>query len=277
MSRSFFRACTAPALVLSIAAGADAAVGFHLNFALESWSFDGATPNYNLFPEIQSWYGFTDPLHPDNAIEVHSPNDLFGGSLTGSGSVAQASPADVLAEANAGPWSISVTDGDTGNISEYEFEILIDSGAEALDYWRCPTITNHIAGDVLSQNPTFEWAIDPAADPSSEYDQLVTQFYGPSYYYDFHTPDTTSWSPGPLDPGAGYSFVVRYRNYTNVPDFVSLTSGPDPLNGADPLDEFTWSYSFGNLAGIQNLTVIPAPGTIALAGAAGLVAIRRRR
>jgi len=276
MSRAFLRACTAPALVLALGAGADAAVGFHLNFSLESWSFDGSTPNYNLFPEIQSWYGFSDPNHVDNAIVVKSPNDQFEGSLTGSGSFSQFSPADVLAEANAGPWSISVTDGLTGDISEYQFEILIDSGAEDLDYWRCPTITNHSAGDVLSQNPTFEWTIDPAADPSAEYDQIVTQFYGPAYYYDFHTPDVTSWSPGPLDPGNGYNFVVRYRNYIEVPDFVSLT-GPDPLNDADPLDEFTWSYSFGNLAGIQNQTVIPAPGTIALAGAAGLVAIRRRR
>jgi hypothetical protein len=279
MVRSFFRAGVAPAALIALASTASATYSVDLGFDLEVWNFNSSGPTYNLFPSAFIT-GYSDESHPDNAYFITSPNSLYEGGPTGSGSSASDAPIGVLDEANAGFWSLTITDGLTGDIRTFEFEVFIDSALDDLDYWRITTITSHAQGDALDQNPTFEWSIDPAANPANEYDTITTILFGAAFDFAGLPGNATSWSPSiaPLNPGDVFSFAVTSYNSGNAPtEYVEITSGPSATDGLDELDFFGFNWSINSLAAVTDLTVVPAPGTLALAGIAGLVAIRRRR
>lgn len=276
MVRLFSRA-TAAAVIAAITAPALASFDVSVDFSFELWNYDNGTPSYNLFPQT-SVSNFTDPSDPGNTWQLLSPNGLFEGSPTGSSSTGLTAIADVISEANSGAWLLTITDGATATVRTFEFSLFVDSAMDNADYFRLVTITNYTTGAMIPATPTFEWSIDPTANPNAEYNQITPILFGTAFDFDFLGPSETDWTPNiaPLAPGL-YNFAATYSNTQNVPLSFFSSDFPSATDGGDELSSYNDSFGVGSLAALSDLVVVPAPGTLALAGLGGFIGFRRRR
>lgn len=276
----FRTAAVAPAALLALAASAHAAFTVQFDFNLSKLNFNGSAA-HNLFPGV-SVFGFTDEFDPGNAAFLRSPTSAFEAGPGFTSSVNFGTAQDLLNEVNAGNWTLEIFDGVTGVTSEYTFSIFADAMLASPQYWRTTTVTSLLSGETIAQTPTFEWSIEPnlVGDPMGEFDFIGAQLVGAVYELDIIAPTETSWTPAssPLAPGSVVDFYVQYQNSANPPsDLLQFPFTLDPLNGAEELESFGGSIALTSVAIVTDLTVIPAPGTMALAGLAGLVAVGRRR
>ena len=276
MVRLLSRAAAAAAVV-ALSAPAIASFDVSVDFRFELWNYDNGTPSYNLFPQI-SVSNFTDPFDAGNTWQLLSPNGQFEGTPNGSSSTGMPTIAEVIDEANAGAWQLTITDGATATVRTFDFSVSVDSAMDNAEYFRLVTITNYLTDAIIPATPTFEWAIDPTMDPFAEYDQITPILFGDAFDYSFLGPSETDWTPGIAPLAAGtYSFAVTYSNTQNIPLALFSSDFPSPTDGGDDLDSYNDSFGVGSLAALSGLTVVPAPGTLALAGLGGIVGLRRRR
>lgn len=275
MIRSFSRAAGASA-VIALAIPAYGAFDMSIGFDLTIGHFDNAAPHYNLFPVVQL-SGFTDDFDPGNAWLVQSPSGAYKSTELNSSSFNLPTAQDMLDEANAGAWTMEITDGVTGDIRFFEFYVSIDSALAEPDYLRALTVTSHSAGDLISNSPTFEWVVDPnvSNNPDAEYTSLFANI-APGGFQSLPV-GTTMWSPpsSPLANGI-HSLYVGTTNDDAPQLFVSVDD-PFATDGLDELDSFyQYGYTLGAWHSVGGL-IVPAPGTAVVAGIAGLIGIRRRR
>lgn len=271
----FRAAAVAPAALIALASSS---FGFDvtLGVSLEVGHFNNAAPHYNLFPRVEVT-NFTDEFHPDNSWLLRSPNGEFEGVPFSSLSSNFSSAQELLDEANAGNWTLEITDGATGEVRFFEFTVSIDSALTDPDYLRALTVTSHMFGDAMFNMPTFEWMVEPnlSGNPDAEYDSLFGNLSPGGF--EFLNPSDTSWTPAfaPLADGL-YSLFVSTSNLDAPQSYVSIDT-PFAVDGLDELGSFsTTDYTLAAWHSVIGLEV-PAPGTIALAGLAGIAGLRRRR
>ena len=275
MIRLFSRTAGAAA-VIALAVPAYGTFDMSIGFDLTIGHFNNDAPHYNLFPVVQLT-GFTDDFDPGNAWAVQSPTGAFKTNEINSSSFNLLTAQDLLDEANAGAWTMEITDGVTGDIRFFEFYVSIDSTLTDPDFLRALTVTSHSAGDIISNSPTFEWVVDPnvSNNPDAEYTSLFANI-SPGGFEALPV-GTTMWSPpsSPLANGL-HALYVSTTNY-NAPQSYVTVDGPFATDGLDEINSFFQNdYTLGAWHSVSGLNV-PAPGTLALAGLAGIVGIRRRR
>jgi hypothetical protein len=276
MIRSMLRGGIAPAAVVVFVASADAAFNVSVNLEFQLRSTNGSI-GYAIDPFV-SGGGFTDPVDPGNNILVSSPNALYTGTPTTGGLTILPTFDDVVAEATAGAWTIEVTDGATAEVRTFEF--LVDvSSTFTQDYFRAASPVGFAPAGFLPTTPTFEWTIEPALIPEAEFDYSVASIQGAAFEFGPDDVSATSYTPSisPLAPGGGYQFLLFLRNFSNFEPGIVTFSDALATDGGEELDSFGSANFVGSVLQVSDLTVVPAPGTLALAGAAGLVATRRRR
>jgi hypothetical protein len=210
--------------------------------------------------------GFVDENNTDNFVQLISGSSAFSGDFypargQGSGtagSYGYLSVEDLSATINdPNPWTLRLTDGVTGIISEYS--LYVSTPGIAQDYVR-PMTLDTLPNSSITDYPTFGFTLDPAASPDAEYTSAFAFLLGnlPGHVYGDPpiTPADRSWTPtGPIEPDS-YYIVVGMESSAAPSSLIDLSPlSPSSTTTRDVL--FTPFYRAGSYA--QSGGVISSP------------------
>jgi hypothetical protein len=199
---------------------------------------------YVLFGGITAT-GFVDESNVDNRVELLAPDGSFGcdsfpgGGSGGAFSFGYADTAALSSQINSlGDWTLRLTDGTTGLVSEYY--VTIGTPGVPADLLR--PITHDLAtGASFGEFPTFNFSLSGTADPAFEYNSASAGLFGlsNSYFTPAITPADTSWTPdGPIASDT-YGLTTSMSNNI-APMSIMTVSGATGVGGGEP--SITFNY-----------------------------------
>jgi len=268
-----------------LAAPASAEFDVSVSFDFTANSGGGTLETFNLFPVIDV-SGFTDEFNENNVVELLGGSDLsnpdnatFTGLNNSQSSIRFNTFDDLLAEANAQPWSLRIVDGVTGDTRLFDVNVNVDTAFDR-EYFRFIRNVNFAAGEPFDASEPVRWDLDPALDPIYEFDSgRVLVFNNAAGFADFvdidpETVDSYAPADGSL-PLGDFFFSLRFRNETGFDQSI-LSASAFAADGGAELNSFAALGSANALLG-TSFEVVPAPGAVLPLGLAALGACGRRR
>jgi len=267
-----------------LAAPASAEFDVSVSFDFIANSDNGTLETFNLFPVIDV-SGFTDEFNENNVVELLGGSDLsnpdnatFTGLNNSQSSTNFNSFDDLLAEANAQPWSLRIVDGVTGDTRLFDVNVNVDTAFDR-EYFRFIRNDNFAAGEPFDASEPVRWDLDPAIDPIYEFDSGRAQAFIASTFFDVvdldpETVDSYAPADGNLPLGE-LSFSLRFRNETGFDQSI-LSASAFAADGGAELNSFAAAGSANALL-FTSFDVVPAPGAALPLGLAALGVCGRRR
>ncbi len=194
---------------------------------------------YIMFQSVSAT-GFADDFHPGNRVRITSGTGTFVGTWEPFGGGSSSGGWSTLSELNnaivsEGVWSMVITDGLSGDVSEYAFTV--SSGGLDADYFRSMTL-DVAPGSTISSTPTFTISQAPAPTPASTNTSADAGIFATnpsnSIYDGSISPTASTWSPAtPLNDDLYLVAITRTIDVAPLSFVVgsapTLASGPDQL------------------------------------------------
>lgn len=242
---------------LATAAASAAPVEVSLRWEPNVIAFSGPDV-YVLFQVVQAT-GFTDESHPDNEVRITSGTGAFTGRYITNGGGSSSSGWATLGELQSnivgeGVWTMRITDGATGDISEYAFTV----SSSGLDPAFFRSVTVDVApGSTISASPTFTISQAPAPTPAAANTDANAGLFAtnPSNtVFSVIPPAATTWSPtSPLNDDLYLLAITRIIDVA-PPSFV-VASTPTLVSGPAQLTSLTQSVRISASVQANNLLV----------------------
>ena len=186
----------------------------------------GAGDVFYCFP------GFTSlNLPPNTTNEVHSPNDAFSGSLSGSGTITMYSLSDVINEITNGFWTIYLNRYAT-NEHQFTFRVAA-AGFDSNSLKRVNILSPTNGSTGVTTLPAYSW------NGPTNFSSLFVGIIYTNYFADTTNlpPASTNWtSSTPLNPGTN-SLYINY-DFSGI---TNLTFTTPVDNSSTPI--FNWSVN----------------------------------
>lgn len=220
-------------------------------------------PVYVLFVTLHA-SGFVDDSNPENSVVITSSASTFSGEWTtnggGASSGGYANLVDLVTEISAqSSWRMEVSDGETGMMGTYEFTLDAPSGIDQ-DYLR-PITVDQAPNVTISASPTFDFSIDSASFPESEYESGGAGMYANNWansQFGSMLPGDTSWSPPMLLVDDLYLLDLRFTNDATDSTDIYVTS-PVYISGDDIVGGIDYVVNFSTETQVPGLRVGEPP------------------